>query len=197
MRLVVISASNRAGSESLKVANWLVKHANNLGMVAETLDLFELGLPMYDDAEHNELNQKVSDLKQQLAAADGFIFVSPEWNGMMSLTLPNMLHYVSQELANKPVMLVGVSAGKGGTHPIGQMRLMGPKNRHYVISPENLIVSGVEQAFNDYEWSDDRPDIALKQRADYSLKILFEYMKALQNVRQSGVVDYKRFGNGV
>ncbi len=77
------------------------------------------------------------------------------------------------------------------------MRLMGPKNRHYVISPENLIVSGVEQAFNDYEWSDDQPDLALKQRADYSLKILHEYMKALQSVRNSGVVDFKRFGNGI
>ncbi len=65
---------------------------------------------MYDDAQHIELAEKISHLKQQLSSSDGFVFVSPEWNGMMSLTLPNMLHYVSQELANKPVMLVGVSA---------------------------------------------------------------------------------------
>jgi hypothetical protein len=100
-------------------------------------------------------------------------------------------------MAYKPVMLVGVSAGRGGTHPIDQMKIMGQKNRHYIISPENLVVSGVEQAFNDHDMSETAGDYHLKSRADYGLRILAELAKSLAQVRSAGLLDFERFSNGV
>lgn len=41
------------------------------------------------------------------------------------------------------------------------------------------------------------PDYTIKLRADYALKILIEYAKALQKVRNSGLIDFKNFKNGV
>lgn len=194
---MVLSASNRALSESRKVSEWLVTHTQNLGFDAKLLDLYQEKLPLYDDSDPEELSDQIVRLKYGLQESDAFVFVSPEWNGMMSLSLPNMLHYIEQEMAHKPVMLVGVSSGRGGTYPIAQMRLMGHKNRHYVISPESLIVSGVKTAFNDYEWLDSTPDIQLKRRADYALKVLIKYAEALRIVRESDVIDLKNFENGV
>lgn len=197
MRVMVISASGRASSQSLKVSNWLVDHAGKLGYEASLLDLHQTALPIYDDAEHSELTPKINTLKSKLDSAEAYIFVSPEWNGMMSLNLANMFQYIDQEMAHKPVMLVGVSAGRGGTYPVAQMRLMGHKNRHYILSPESLIVSGVDKAFNDNDFSEKAVDLPLKKRADYALKVLCQYAKALNQVRSSGVIDHENFANGV
>ncbi len=195
MNILVISASMRKGSQSLKIAQWLAKRISEKDATGNVLDLNVFKLPLFDDGETPAEN--VPALLTMLAEADGYIFVSPEWNGMMSHGLINMLHYAGHELAYKPVMLVGVSAGRGGTHPIDQMRLMGHKNRHYILSPENLIVSGVESAFNDSDMSEQTPDYMLKSRADYSITVLIELAKHLQNVRESGIIDLRKFSNGV
>ncbi len=195
MNIVVISASMRAESQSLKVASWLADHVKTMGVEPVVLDLHKQKLPLFDNGETTTEN--AADILALLATADGYVFVSPEWNGMMSHGLINMLHYVAKEMAYKPVMLVGVSAGRGGTHPIDQMRLMGVKNRHYIISPENLVVSGVEHAFNSPEQDEQASDYALKSRASYSLKVLVALAQALEPVRNGAVLDFKRFANGV
>ncbi len=196
MNILVISASMRGESQSLKVANWLSDHTKLLGLKSSVLDLHAVKLPLFDDGE--TITENLSHVLDKLKSAEGYVFVSPEWNGMMSHGLINMLHYVeSKEMAYKPVMLVGVSSGRGGTHPIDQMKIIGQKNRHYIISPENLIVSGVEDAFNSLELVIGESDYKLKERADYSLKVLAELAKALSQVRQSGILDFERFANGV
>jgi hypothetical protein len=78
------------------------------------------------------------------------------------------------------------------------MRQIGQKNNQYVISPESLIVQGVNDIMNDHEMSDEKsPDQSVKTRADYALKVLIEYAKSLKTVRESGVIDHESFANGV
>jgi NAD(P)H-dependent FMN reductase len=143
------------------------------------------------------VSQNAVEIRRHLNDSDGTIFVSPEWNGMMSHGILNMLHYIKDELAHKPVMLVGVSSGRGGAYPIEQMRKIGPKNRHYVISPENLIVSDVTRMLNDDQFSSENIDYQVKIRADYALQVLFEYAHALAQVRTSDVIDLTSFSSGV
>jgi len=186
----------RDNSQSLKVSKWLKDHAENeLDCTIELLDLHELALPMFTTAQDN--NESVGKVLQTLEKADGVVFVSPEWNGMMSHGLVNMQHYLGHELANKPVMTAGVSAGRGGHYPLAQMRDMGYKNNHYVITPESLLVQGVNDAFNDHDLGENTPDKMLKDRADYGLKVLVEYSKAMRTIRQSGVIDLENFANGM
>ena len=164
-------------------------------IAVDLLDLHSLKLPLYDDGE-TEAENKI-ELLDRLSYGDGYIFVSPEWNGMMSHGLANMMHYVKHEMAHKPVMLVGVSSGRGGTYPIAQMKLFGQKNRHYVISPENLIVGNVKSILNDQEMDESAPDFGVKKRAEYSLNVLIEYTKALKSVRSSGKINMSTVPNGV
>lgn len=195
MNILVISASMRAESQTLKVANWLSNYVIQTGAESSVLDLHSFKLPLFDDGE--TVTDNASLLTDMLNVADGYVFISPEWNGMMSHGLINMLHFAEHELAYKPVMLVGVSAGRGGTHPVDQMRLMGHKNRHYIISPENLIISGVENALNDTDMTEQSLDLQIKMRAKYSVAVLMELAKSLQSVRSSGVVDLDTYSNGV
>lgn len=195
MNILVISASMRGESQSLKVSKWLSNHSGSLGVDSSVLDLHKLKLPLYDVGETKAENEP--EIRDMLTNADAYVFVSPEWNGMMSHGLINMLHYVEKEMAYKPVMLVGVSAGRGGTHPIDQMKLMGSKNRQYIISPENLIVSGVNDSFNSPEIDENSADYIMKDRADYSIKVLIKLAESLVSVRTSGLLDFEKFKNGV
>jgi len=195
MNILVISASMRGESQSLKIAEYLCTRLKTQDQNAWVLDLHAVKLPIYDDGE--TVAESKGEILRQISDADGFVFVSPEWNGMMSHGLLNLMHYVKNEMAHKPVMLVGVSSGRGGTYPLAQMRLMGHKNTHYVISPENLIVGGVNDMLNNQNMDNSAADISVKKRAEYALTILVEYAKALKNIRDSGVVDMSIFPSGV
>lgn len=185
----------RKNSQSRKVADYLADALKQKNTNAWTCDLHSLEMPLFDDGETEFL--KKNDLLAQLESAQAYVFVSPEWNGMMSHGLINMLHYVKHEMAHKPVMLVGVSSGRGGTYPVAQMKLLGQKNNHYIISPENLIVSDVKNVLNTNNLDETAIDFDLKKRAHYALDILIAYAYALEQVRNSPVIDFQNFGNGV
>lgn len=197
MNIVVISASTRPNSQSLKIANYLNRRLLELNSVGQVLDLSLIKLPIYDDSDSGDWSGLVNSIKQQLDAADGYIFVSPEWNGMASVGLLNMLHYIDQELAHKPVMLVGVSATRGGSYPLQQLRTMGYKNRHYVILPESLLVTDCKNVFNDDNQESESSDLYMKKRAEYALKVLITYAESLKQVRNSGIIDFDTYPNGM
>jgi NAD(P)H-dependent FMN reductase len=195
MKIVLISGSTRANSQSRKVTDYLAVRLQALDAETAILDLNETKLPMYDDTDDGPWKAIWEPVSKGLSEAEGFVFISPEWDGMASVGLFNLLHYVGnqKEMAHKPVMLVGVSSGRGGSYPIAQMKQIGQKNKHYVISPENLVVGDVEKVLVDGKMTVE----GLAARADYALKVLLEYGKALHLVRYNGVVNDPTFKNGV
>lgn len=195
MNILVISASMRKKSQSRKVSEYLAARVKKLDHSATVLDLHELKLPFF--GQHEEGDIAVKQLGEHIDEADAYVFVSPEWSGSLSAGLVNMMHFVGDEMSHKPVMLVGVSGTTGGTYPIAQMRQIGPKNTHYVISPENLIVRDVQSVMNDNEIDEDATDYRVKSRAEYSLKVLVEYARALKVVQDSDVADSDSFSSGV
>lgn len=197
MKIVAISGSTQANSQSLKLAKYLQARLETKQATANLVDLHKLNLPILGSADKS-WQPAWQTAEKKLAAADGYVFVVPEWNGTAAPGLRNMLLYTAgQTLAHKPVMVVGVSAGRGGARPIMDVRAAGHKDTRYLIIPESLIVSQCHEVFNDQNFDKDAPDIYLKQRADYSLSLLLEYARALQSVRQSKVIDHEAYPFGV
>ncbi len=185
----------RKKAQSLKVSEWLQEHLASIEQKASVVDLYQVKLPMFDGGETKA--QNINKLLSDFDKADSFVFVSPEWNGMMSHGLLNLMHYIGHQMADKPVMLVGVSSARGGSYPIAQMRLIGYKNNHYVITPESLIVQGVNDVFNNHSFGKKEADLYIKKRADYALRVLVEYSEALKTVRKSGVIKLDNYPNGM
>lgn len=192
MQIAIISGSTRSGSESRNVSEYLRSELEEISADATIIDLNELKLPVFDATGEGEWKERVAGVKDELTKSDGAIFVSPEWDGMMSPGLHNFLHYLNQELADKPIYLVSVSAGRGGRYPLLNMRQMGYKNKHFVIIPESLIVDEV----TDNLVAGDIRNEHIRERARYGLNTLLAYARALRDVRASGVTDYERFRNG-
>ena len=195
VKILVVSSSTRAGSQSRKVSDYLTERIKGLSHSSSVFDLHEQVLPFF--GQHKDGEKNIAELQRMLKEADGYVFVSPEWNGSLSAGLVNMFDFVGNAMAHKPVMLVGVGGEHGGTYPLAHMRQIGPKNAHYIISPENLIVRNPKDAMNDSTLDESASDYRLKSRAEYALKILLEYAQALESVRNSGTVDLAQFPSGV
>lgn len=193
MNITIISGSTRNNSQSRRVSDYLSLRLTKFGIENTVLDLNEKRLPLYDDTEEGPWQILWNEISSLLSQSDGFVFVSPEWDGMFSVGIHNMFHYVGKEMADKPVLTVGVSSGRGGRYPLQQMRTMGYKNKRFVIIPENLYFDHIEESLVDGAFTDSRT----ADRTDYALKVLVEYAKALLLVRTSGVIDYEKFPNGL
>ncbi len=193
MKIVIISGSTRDSSNSRRVSNYLSSRLNNIGVVNTILDLYEKQLPIYNATSDGCWKKPWEGMSQTLEKSDGLIFVSPEWDGMFSVGLHNLFHYVKKELADKPVLPVAVSTGRGGRYPLLQMRMMGYKNKHFVVIPESIFIDQVEKVLV----NDVLLDRRVADRTDYALKVLIEYTKALTTIRKSGVMDYEKFPHGL
>jgi NAD(P)H-dependent FMN reductase len=89
-------------------------------MVAGTIR----GIPPYDaddEAEHG-IPRAVRTLKDQLAAADGFLIVTPEYNNAMPGVLKNAIDWLTRPSSDiaplfhgRPVAVIGASPGAFGT----------------------------------------------------------------------------------
>jgi len=193
MKITIISGSTRNDSQSRRVSDYLSSRLTELDIPNSILDLNEKRLPLYDDSQEGFWQVLWNDISKLLNESDGFVFVSPEWDGMFSVGIHNMLHYVDKEMADKPVLAVGVSSGRGGRYPLQQMRIMGYKNKRFVVIPESLYYDHITENLKDGALTDNQ----MTERTDYTLNVLAEYAKALSSVRQSGTIDYVRFPNGL
>jgi chromate reductase len=119
-RLIGISGSLRRGSYNTALLR---------AAAEETSDDVELriaairGIPLYDgDLEAKGIPEPVAVLKEAIAAADGLILVTPEYNNSIPGVLKNAIDWLTRPPADiarifggKPVALMGASRGGFGT----------------------------------------------------------------------------------
>jgi len=200
MKIVLVSGSSRKDSQSLKVTRWLEKKLHDLDVETEIVDLQTLELPI----RHGEIWEEIESdpaavsLRTILEFADGYVVVTPEWHGMASPALKNMFVYVKKTMADKATMLVGVSAAVGGAYPITELRASTYKNGRINYIPEQLLIRDANNVMNSDDPSEgSEADQYLKKRGLYALTVLKAYSEALKSVRDSGVIDYTTYPNGM
>ncbi|MGB0895623.1 MAG: NADPH-dependent FMN reductase [Parashewanella sp.] len=178
MNLLIISSSQRKQSQSKKVALYLQQQASEFKNVT-TIDLCDFDIPLWDG------ENKGSDWKhisKSLMQADAILLITPEWNGTASPLLKNFLLMCShEETAYKPVLLVSVSSGIGGSYPIAELKMNAFKNNKMTPTPDHLIIRFVENMLNSEV--NDEHDKNLRSRIRYSLHTLSLYATSLYQVR--------------
>ena len=192
MKIVIISGSNRRNSQSIRISNILFQKLSFLNINVSLLNLEKENFPFWQDdydnlvSPHKKAFEKTSLL---LKDAEGFIFVVPEWGGMVPSQVKNIFLLSSNnELAHKPGLIVSLSESMGGAYPIAELRSFSYKNTKICWIPEHVIIRKVKEFLPD---TDERLD----SRLDYSCKMLVEYSKALKPVRNAA--DLKTFKNGM
>jgi chromate reductase, NAD(P)H dehydrogenase (quinone) len=80
-------------------------------------------IPLYDgDVEAAGIPEPVRILKDRIAAADGLLLATPEYNNSIPGTFKNAIDWLSRPssdiarvFGNRPVALMGATPGRGGT----------------------------------------------------------------------------------
>jgi NAD(P)H-dependent FMN reductase len=119
---MIIVGSVRPGRVGLPIAEWVRGEAEKTGKFdIDFVDLKELALPFMDEPNHPRLKKYTLPhtlaWSERVAAAEAFIFVTPEYNYSYSPALKNALDFLSLEWWRKPVGFVsygGVSSGTRG-----------------------------------------------------------------------------------
>ncbi len=116
-RIVTFVGSLRKDSFNRRLAEALWK----LKAPRLTFSRVEIGtLPLYSQDDDADQHPLVKRLKSEVSAADGVIFVSPEYNRSIPGVLKNAIDHVSRPygdnaFAGKPAGVMGVSLGPPGT----------------------------------------------------------------------------------
>jgi chromate reductase, NAD(P)H dehydrogenase (quinone) len=115
LNVVSMCGSLRKGSYNRIVMNALQGYAPDGMRIAETPSYAEFPLYNADVQNSTGFPAPVQTLAEAVRAADGVIFVSPEYNYGIPGPLKNAIDWVSrvpnQPFVNKPIALISASAG--------------------------------------------------------------------------------------
>ena len=202
MKIFVLSGSHRREAQSLKVANY-IRGTLTTGPAPAEVFLYSLSgnpLPLWDETTGGAPDELWDSISRELKAADALVVVTPEWSGMATPGVKNfLLNCTADEIGHKPGLIVTVSATRGGSYPVAELRMSGYKNNRLSWIPEHVIVQHVERNLNSPDGTTglEKEDQLIRARLHYALRVLAEYGKALKAVRASGVVDHKTFRSGM
>jgi NAD(P)H-dependent FMN reductase len=123
VRLAVIIASTRHGRFGPVAATWFAHQASRRGNLrVDLVDLAEAQLPQTLTDAHEPVPAAVRDLAPRLAAAEGFVVVTPEYNRSFPAPLKTAIDWFYEEWQAKPVTFVAYGRDSGGLHAVGQLR---------------------------------------------------------------------------
>lgn len=126
-KIKIIIGSTRPGRFGDKPGRWineLAKEYKNGDF--ELLDLKEINLPFLDEpqppAAGDYQHQHTKDWAAKIDEADGFIFVTAEYNHGTPAAIKNAIDFAGKEWQHKPAVFVSYGAEAGGARAVEQLR---------------------------------------------------------------------------
>lgn len=189
LRIVLLVCSTRPGALGSAVGAWLADTlapgAEALGADLVPVALGDLGLPFLDEegepssgVHHHEHTRRWSRI---VDAADGFVFVTPEYNYGMPATLKNALDFLGPEWAWKPAGFVSYGHTSAGTRAV--------QHAKQVVTTLRLVPLGATVALRIADaLRDDRfaPSVRHADAAEGMLAELVRLARALAPMRERG-----------
>ncbi len=166
-KIKIITGSNRPGRFNPQPTAWIKKIAETMpGAEVEVLDLAEINLqfldetkpPMYGQYDHE--HSKAWSAK--IAEADGFVFVTPEYNHTYPAVLKNAIDYLFTEWNYKPVAFVSYGAVSGGMRAADHLRTLASVLNMFALREQVLIPNywgGLNEA-GEYQFTEEQDKAA-------------------------------------
>jgi NAD(P)H-dependent FMN reductase len=149
--IVIVSGTNRPGSNALKIAKLLKGYYDSARVDATLYSLEQLPREIFDPGCYASKPESFVPVQKMIVESAGLHVVTPEYNG----TFPGVLKYFidmlkfPESFERKPVAFVGEAAGQwGALRSVEQLQqIFGYRNAF--IFPERVFIPGVGQALND------------------------------------------------
>jgi chromate reductase len=145
--VVIISGTNRPGSNTRKVTARVEASYKALGVKSQLLDLAEMPPEIFAPSSYEEKPEAFNKFTDAILAADGVVIVTPEYNG----GVPGVLKYFidmlpfPESFEHRPVCFVGLAMGIwGALRPVEQLQaIFGYRNAF--IFPERVFMPGISK----------------------------------------------------
>jgi NAD(P)H-dependent FMN reductase len=115
-RILVFYGSYRFDRMGIRLADFLVAGLRDHGNDAELIDAKAVGLPilerMYKEYPRGTAPAALEELAEKIRAADGFVFVTGEYNWGVQPGLKNLTDHFLEEWFWRPAAIASYSAGR-------------------------------------------------------------------------------------
>jgi NAD(P)H-dependent FMN reductase len=115
-RILVLYGSYRSDRLGIRLAHFVVEGFRQRGDDAELIDAKAVGLPMldrmYKEYPKGQAPAALEKLAGQIRGADGFVFVTGEYNWGMQPGLKNLTDHFLEEWFWRPAAIASYSAGR-------------------------------------------------------------------------------------
>ena len=115
-RILVLYGSYRSDRMGIRLAHFVVEGLRSLGTDAELIDAKAIDLPMldrmYKEYPKGQAPERLERLAGQIRDADGFVFITGEYNWGMQPGLKNLTDHFLEEWFWRPAAIASYSAGR-------------------------------------------------------------------------------------
>ena len=163
--ITIVSATNREGSITCKVAMLYSDLLNKMGVKHQIFDLSYLPNDfIFSNFNDTSTDDFVNQVDQYIIKADRFIVISPEYHGSYPGIFKTFIDCIGNEgIKEKKVALVGVSTGRAGNlRGLDHLSALFHHLRAEVYSYKPKL-SVVHKLFNEQDVLDDSETLKLIQ----------------------------------
>lgn len=144
IKIKVLTGSIRPDRFNIQPANWIYELAKKrTDIERELLDLQEINLPFLDEplppSRHTYTKEHTKKWSQKIDEADGFIFVTPEYNHGVSPVLKNAVDYLFFEWHYKPVSFISYGSLAGGARAVEHWRGIAAEVKMYDLREQIML----------------------------------------------------------
>jgi NAD(P)H-dependent FMN reductase len=115
-RILVFYGSYRSDRMGIRLARFVVEGLRSRGDDVELIDAREVGLPMldrmYKEYPKGQVPAALEELAGKIRSADGFVFVTGEYNWGIQPGLKNLTDHFLEEWFWRPAAIASYSAGR-------------------------------------------------------------------------------------
>jgi NAD(P)H-dependent FMN reductase len=151
-RILVFYGSYRTERKGIRLADYLVRSLAARGDDVELIDARAVGLPMLDRMykEHpaGAAPPAMATLASKIRAADGFVFVTGEYNWGQEPGLKNLTDHYLEEWFWRPAAIASFSAGRLAGARSNSIWHATLSEMGMVVTSSTLTVGPIEQALD-------------------------------------------------
>ena len=188
--LIGISGSLRAASYNTALLR--AAFENLPGGVTASLSSLK-GIPLFDQDELKEHGTpaSVNELRSAVAAADGIVFATPEYNWSITGAMKNAIDWLSggpdSPLDFKPAAIIGIGGGSGTARSQEHLRDILGHNSLCILADPQVMVSGLGERFDGLELADQDVKSQLDKMVEGLLRLV-ERSRSRDRVEAHGSV---------
>lgn len=143
-KIKIITGSNRPGRFNIQPAEWIEGLAKaRTDAEVQLLDLAVVNLPFLNEPNPPMMQQyefeHTKHWANEIDEADGFVFVTPEYNHSFSPILKNAIDYLFKEWHYKPVAFVSYGSLAGGSRAVEHLRAVTAEIKMYDLREQIML----------------------------------------------------------